>query len=93
LTDRYRLVNIFLGMLILFKLYQHPFPEDEMDKLSLVEMSEQRQLPWTALFPDYQERLLAMALLTSDLLNRPCKLELLPINKSTTTTRERHEIR
>ena len=34
MTDRYRLVNIFLGMLILFKLYQHPFPEDEMDKLA-----------------------------------------------------------
>lgn len=64
-----------------------------MDKLSLMEMSEQRQLPWTTMFPDYQERLRAMAFLVSDLLNRPCELELLPINKSTTTTRECHEIR
>jgi len=52
-----------------------------MERLSLIEMSEQRQLPWTALFPSYSERLAAMALLMVDLGSRPCKLELIPISK------------
>ena len=62
-----------------------------MEHLSLVEMSEQRHLPWTVLFPSYSERLAAMALLVADLGSRPCKLELVPITKTTTTVRDRHE--
>lgn len=64
-----------------------------MEHLSLVEMSEQRHLPWTALFPGYADRLEAMALLVADQAARPCKLELVPIAKTTTTVRDRHEDR
>jgi hypothetical protein len=50
-------------------------------KQNLAELSEQRHIPWSVLFPNYQERLAAMAMLVSDIANRPHKLTLVPIMK------------